>query len=145
MLTHSAAIGDQVFKLPLVYSERVFTVADPGAHIITRVPVMQPRHFTPPYLSNVPEIQHADLSGTAVKDTILVLATDGIIDVYQVHDAVKETAPRWVEVAAGGPNPALRLLRDGIGGKDLAKASFWITVEMDQPWVDDTTILVTKV
>ena len=39
-------------------------------------------------------------------------------------------------------NLAVHLLRDAIGGNDIQRASANLTVEMDERWMDDTTILV---
>ncbi|KAI5120983.1 hypothetical protein M0805_006655 [Coniferiporia weirii] len=39
-------------------------------------------------------------------------------------------------------NLAVHLLRDAIGGDDVARVSANLTVEMDERWMDDTTILV---
>lgn len=39
-------------------------------------------------------------------------------------------------------NLAVHLLRDAIGGNDINRASANLTVEMDERWMDDTTILV---
>ncbi|KAH8119538.1 protein serine/threonine phosphatase 2C [Phellopilus nigrolimitatus] len=39
-------------------------------------------------------------------------------------------------------NLAVWLLRDAIGGDDISRASANLTVEMDERWIDDTTILV---
>lgn len=41
-------------------------------------------------------------------------------------------------------NIAVQLLRDAIGGDDLTKVSANLTVEMDERWMDDTTILVQR-
>ena len=46
--------------------------------------------------------------------------------------------------SGGRPNLALRLLRDAIGGSDMARASANLTVEMDERWIDDTTVLVMR-
>lgn len=39
-------------------------------------------------------------------------------------------------------NLAVHLLLDAIGGNDIHRASANLTVEMDERWMDDTTILV---
>ena len=79
---------------------------------------------------------------------MLVLCSDGLVDVSKAHETpLAEVAARWVEVASGNMDdkPALRVLRDAMGGDDNAQVSFWLTVEMDSPWVDDTTVLVMRV
>ena len=42
----------------------------------------------------------------------------------------------------GHRNVAMQLLRDAIGGSDLSRVSANLTVEMDERWMDDTTILI---
>lgn len=81
-------------------------------------------------------------------DTVLVLATDGLIDISKAHEKpLSDVAPQWVAAAAKSLDnkPALGLLRSAMSGEDTKQASFWLTVEMDTPWVDDTTILVARV
>lgn len=39
-------------------------------------------------------------------------------------------------------NLAVHLLREAIGGADMERASANLTVEMDERWMDDTTIIV---
>ena len=39
-------------------------------------------------------------------------------------------------------NLALRLLRRALGDEDLMSISQMITLEMESPWMDDTTIIV---
>lgn len=57
---------------------------------------------------------------------------------------------RWVNVvgrAAGNRtrgNLALSLLRDGLGGDDIRLVSQKLTVEMEEKWMDDVTIIVQR-
>lgn len=131
-----------------VFPTRVFDLADPSAYILTRLSVFLPRLLTPPYISSVPDVQHIALGDTPRENTVLVLCSDGLVDVSKAHETpLAEVAARWVEVASGNMDdkPALRVLRDAMGGDDNAQVSFWLTVEMDSPWVDDTTVLVMRV
>lgn len=76
------------------------------------------------------------------------MASDGLVDISKAHEKpLPEVVPRWVEVASRNMDnkPALQVLRDGMGGADTQQVSFWLTVEMDTPWADDTTVLVTRV
>ncbi|KIP06588.1 hypothetical protein PHLGIDRAFT_72468 [Phlebiopsis gigantea 11061_1 CR5-6] len=142
------AIGDHVFKMPRIFPSRVFNLADPPAYILTRLSVFLPRLLTPPYLSGVPDVQQVALAGTRREDTVLVLCSDGLVDVSKAHEKpLAEVAARWIEVASRnmGDKPALRVLRDAMGGDDKPQVSFWLTAEMDTPWVDDTTVLVMRV
>jgi len=139
------AIGDHVFKLPTIYAQRIFKIAYPSAYILPKVDGFLPRYLTPPYLSNVPEVTHVDLSQVASKDAVLILASDGLPDLQGEHGKLPiSLAQRWVQVAVESNRPALSVLRDAMGGNNLEKASFWLTVEMDESWMDDTTIIVTR-
>ena len=53
-----------------------------------------------------------------------------------VAEVVKE------EGASGETNLALELLRHSIGGEDAKSVSRVLTLDMNTPWIDDTTILV---
>lgn len=73
------------------------------------------------------------------------MCSDGLVDVSKAHEKpLAEVVPRWVEIAGENldNNPALAVLRAAMGGKDNKQVSFWLTAEMDIPWVDDTTVLV---
>ena len=139
------ALGDHIFKLPSIYADRAFRIAYADSHIMGKADGFLPRCLTPPYLSNMPDVKHVDLSKVAPEDNVLMLASDGLGDLKNEHDKLPiPLAERWVKIAAESEKPALSVLRDAMGGDDLEKASFWITVEMDEPWMDDTTILVTR-
>ncbi|KAI0342056.1 protein serine/threonine phosphatase 2C [Trametopsis cervina] len=139
------ALGDHVFKLPSLYTERVFKIAYPDAHIVIKAEGFLPRCLTPPYLSNVPHVAHVDLGTVATEDAVLVIASDGLTDLKDEHHQVPlALAERWVQVAAASDKPALGILRDAMGGEDVEKVSFWVTVEMEDPWMDDTTVVVTR-
>lgn len=112
---------------------------------MSKVDQLLPKYLTPPYLSNVAEVKHVNLSEVANEDTVLVLASDGLTDVWNVHEQLPMMlAERWVNIATVSERPALNLLWEALGGKDLERVSFYLTVEMDQAWIDDTTIIVTK-
>ncbi len=142
-----AAIGDQVYKLPAEYTKRIFTIADPSAYILTRVTDVLPRNLTPPYLSNVPDVRYVDLKRYEDREAILILASDGLVDLYDAYDSelLKKATDNWVKIVAeGGDKPSLRLLRSAMGGDNLEKVSFWITAEMQGAWMDDTTIVTIR-
>lgn len=58
-----------------------------------------------------------------------------------VVQSMQGTDPRW---SVSRRNSAVHLLRDAIGGDDIHRVSANLTVEMDERWMDDTTILVHK-
>ncbi|KDR75423.1 hypothetical protein GALMADRAFT_556142 [Galerina marginata CBS 339.88] len=142
------AVGDFSFKLPAVYTNRVFLNSRPGFVIPEKVRSFIGRNLTPPYMSGTPDVEHIQLSG----DSFLIMCTDGMMDLYEDDrlklDAVLSKA--WVRLVgenldlAEGKNLALQLLRDGLGGTDEEKVSRMITVEMAFRWIDDTTIIVLR-
>jgi pyruvate dehydrogenase phosphatase len=119
------------------------------------------RNRTPPYISSKPDIVHRRLGPRS----LLILATDGLSELYDGAgraDMVADWALCVAEAGAGakakakverkgdsekegvgeGENLALRLLRRALGGEDLMSISQMITLDMDTPWMDDTTIIV---
>ena len=153
------AIGDQVFKLPTIYTQRVFDIADPSAHIYARLAPMLARNLTPPYVSNIPDVRIVDLSDTPVDSAVLLLASDGLADLYEAEtaEALDTTAKAWVRTISsanrraqdgqddsGASSPAVQLLRAGMAGGEVEKASWYLTVEMESPWVDDITVVVDR-
>lgn len=143
-------------KLPAEYTLRIFGSLDqrwqdqPKAALASRI-------LSPPYISNVPEMTHyvlqdAPSNPTDRPETFLVLCTDGLLELYEDFDS-QERVSRWVNIVGqalespvgiGGrrANAALDLLRDAIGGEDIETVSRNLTVEMEDRWLDDTTILV---
>ncbi|KAG6813656.1 hypothetical protein H0H92_008893 [Tricholoma furcatifolium] len=146
------AIGDHLFKLPSPYTERIFMNAKEGFQFSKDVQEFLGRNKTPPYLSNRADVEHIRLEG---KETFLVLCSDGLYELYAQripleHTDFKLAAKHWIQTVAEGlrsaskENLALYLLRDALGGDDIGLVSRMITVEMDEKWMDDTTILVQK-
>jgi pyruvate dehydrogenase phosphatase len=120
----------------------------PGVADPTPWETLLARNRTPPYISSVPDIVHRRLGPRA----FLVLATDGLSELYDGAgraDMVADWARCVAEAACSAPgkerereNLALRLLRRALGGEDLVAISQMITLDMDTPWMDDTTIIV---
>lgn len=107
------------------------------------------RHsLTPPYVSNIADVQHVALADE-ISDAYLILCTDGLMDLYCApgqHPDLSKLSVAWVHqlnlaISDGVPNRALHLLRDALGGSDEKRVSRMITVEMENRWMDDTTIL----
>ena len=116
------------------------------------------RNRTPPYISSEPDIVHRRLGPRS----FLILATDGLSELYDGAgrgDMVADWARCVAEAGTGAKaklgrrcekeeqgqqeeNLALRLLRRALGGEDLMSISQMITLDMDTPWMDDTTIIV---
>jgi pyruvate dehydrogenase phosphatase len=97
---------------------------------------------------------------TLTRRACLILCSDGLIDLYRRDkqwDNLKDIDifERWIEIAVSShsaenidpnerlcQNHALRILRNALGGKDEERVSSMITMEMEERWMDDTTIIV---
>ena len=113
------------------------------------------RIFTPPYLSNEPDVRHVNLAkikGFARGEITFILCSDGLLDLFEARDEadLKRVAQGWMESgSATDPrssdpyeNGALRILRDGLGGRNEDAVAQMLTVEMNGKWLDDITTLV---
>lgn len=100
-------------------------------------------------MSAEPEIIHRVLHPPSPGS--LILCSDGLADLYEGRGTEQEVVQRWVEVVCGdtrdpegqglGGDSALALLKDGLG-ETLENASMNLTVDMNQAWLDDTTIVI---
>lgn len=85
------------------------------------------------------------------------MSSDGLPDLYDSRDVQmsdQEMADRWVRVIGRRmrstkdvdlqSNLALRLLRDAVGGNNIELVSRNLTLEMEDKWMDDVTILVQR-
>ncbi|KAF9047274.1 protein serine/threonine phosphatase 2C [Panaeolus papilionaceus] len=146
------AVGDFAFKLPAMYTKRVFTNLEPGYDPAMRAKVEKfiDRNLTPPYMSGVPDVKHVNLRAGGVTESFIILCTDGLVDLHDERLEVDTVlSKRWIEFL--GPqlvdkenNLALNILREGLGGTNDELVSRMITVEMTERWMDDTTIIVQR-
>jgi pyruvate dehydrogenase phosphatase len=149
----TSALGDTWLKLPPIFSRRVllnfrreWNVQHPEAYIA--------RVKSPPYVSNVPDVHHIPLSrgppGQQQRDFFVISCSDGLADLYEGRTRT-DMIHRWVTVVGQAMqnttregNLALSLLRDGLGGDDIRRVSQRLTVEMEEKWMDDVTIIVQR-
>jgi pyruvate dehydrogenase phosphatase len=115
------------------------------------------RIFTPPYLSNKPEVRHvnlAEIRASKKGEITFVLCSDGLLDLFEARDEsdLKEIAQLWMELGSTTKNlrdthdnGALRILREGLGGEEVEKVVQWLTVETSGKWLDDITTLVYRI
>lgn len=114
------------------------------------------RIFTPPYLSNKPEVRHvnlAEIKGSKKGEIMFVLCSDGLLDLFEARNEpdLKDIAQRWMELGCVTNKPgvydngALRILREGLGGEDVDKVAQLLTVEISGKWLDDITTLVYRI
>lgn len=153
-LAPTRAIGDFWLKLPRMYTEDVFIHFD--AMQKESLHKYLPRLQTPPYVSAKADVYHRRIRGrqgeAAPRDVFLITCTDGMLDLAHPEplQLSQQLIDRWVGVVGRawqqrGMQPlnlALELLRNSIGGDDTELMSRNLTVEMDERWMDDTTILV---
>ncbi|KAG6372354.1 phosphatase 2C-like domain-containing protein [Boletus reticuloceps] len=157
-LAPTRAIGDTWLKIPSVYARRAFGAYIPDWISPSLVEQYASRILTPPYVSDVPDVYHFVFDTTVDRqESFLILCSDGFLDIYDnVNVALSESelAERWVHIVGsslkrrgeqGLPgNLAFDLLRDAIGGDDIDLVSRNLTLEMDDKWIDDVTVLVQR-
>jgi pyruvate dehydrogenase phosphatase len=107
---------------------------------------------SPPYVSSVPDVHHIPLPKGLPgqqRDLFLISSSDGLVDLYggltrqdMIHRWVTVVG-RTIESRTRG-NLALSLLRSGLGGDDVRLVSQKLTVEMEDKWMDDVTIIVQR-
>ncbi|KAK7437947.1 hypothetical protein VKT23_018382 [Stygiomarasmius scandens] len=104
----------------------------------------------------------ADVSNTGSLSrpkACLMMCSDGLVNLYdgELDWDPENMFEHWIRVVASESsssedqmlkasgiksNHALRLLRDALGGRDEEKVSSMMTVEMEERWMDDTTVIV---
>ncbi|KAI0042841.1 protein serine/threonine phosphatase 2C [Auriscalpium vulgare] len=138
-------IGDAPFKQPAEFTRRVLYNLYPGIPNASQWDALLARNRTPPYISARPDVTHRRLRAAPA---LLVLATDGLAELCEdVPRAAR--ASEWARCVgaayaagkAGPENLALWLLREALG-PDTMHVSQMLTLDMDTPWMDDTTIIV---
>lgn len=139
-----------------MYTRRVFKEYMPDWMSPPLVELYAGRILTPPYVSGIPDVHHYVFDTTVDRrESFLILCSDGFLDIYDNIDVtLSETAlaDRWVRIVGNSlkrqreqrlpGNLAFDLLRDAIGGEDIDLASRNLTLEMDDKWIDDVTVLV---
>nr|GAT57698.1 serine/threonine protein phosphatase 2C [Mycena chlorophos] len=150
-LAVTRAMGDFEFKLPGVYTAKVFLKSNPGFRITSKVEEFLPRNLTPPYVSAICDVQHVNVKALGATGAYLLVASDGLVDLsgdeYGMdHREPENFSKKWVEILArpeATGNRALYLLRDAMG-QTAAKVSSLLTVESETRWMDDTTVIYTS-
>lgn len=158
------AFGDVEFKLPAAYTNHVFLRATPGFRVHSSVEAFTKRNLTPPYLSAIPDVVHVGLgSGSDSSGTprFVILMSDGAIDEGLVHargETEAQSFQKWVELVGSRldakdvkpegsrenleDNLALAVLREVYGGTNEERLSAYLTLDMEERWIDDTSIQV---
>ncbi|KAJ4485296.1 protein serine threonine phosphatase 2C [Lentinula aciculospora] len=168
LIAVTRAIGDHQFKLPGIYTKRVFALTIPGMNRPEyHTQIIVDRNFTPPYVSGIPEVKYIKLEDDV--QSCLFMCSDGLLDLYggedwqEKHIAIMELCNNWVDLvgeklnsgSALLENLALFLLIRGLWGPPksftgkswtdedaLNRMSSLLTLEFKDKWMDDTTVLV---
>ncbi|KZP34532.1 protein serine/threonine phosphatase 2C [Athelia psychrophila] len=144
-LTPTRAIGDTWLKLPAMYTRTVF--AGISNDIEADADTYTRRLITPPYVIGVPDTYHHIISSP---EDFVVMYSDGLPDLHEDMDP-QILADRMVAAvgsALSSPKKsrglAMHLLRDALGNDDAASISRQLTLESDEKWMDDTSVMVQR-
>lgn len=149
-LEPTRAIGDVWLKLPGIYASRIYPNLRQKWIVPEKFKEYSKRILTPPYVSNIPDVYHHVLPDSPC---LILLASDGLVSASTQYSDIdiRETVGHWIQIVAQGldldrsSNAALTLLRHVLGGDDTQVVSRNLTVEMEERWMDDTTILIQRV
>ncbi|KAJ3735325.1 hypothetical protein DFJ43DRAFT_991839 [Lentinula guzmanii] len=101
-VTRVVTIGDYQFKLPSIYTKRVFVLTVPGMNRPGHhAQMIQDCSLTPPYVNGMPDVNYVKLDGTKA---CLILCSDGLLDLYggqdwqEKHVDIAELCKMWVEL-----------------------------------------------
>ncbi|KAJ7891301.1 phosphatase 2C-like domain-containing protein [Mycena olivaceomarginata] len=146
-LAPTRGLGDVPFKQPPSFTRRILYNLAPGFSDTAPWEICLARNLTPPYISATAEITHRPIVRHPGPH-YLVLASDGFTELCRASGR-EPVLTAWAAREAARPpqapvegNLASRLLRQAIGGEDRAGVSCMLTLDMDGPWVDDTSIVV---
>lgn len=146
-------IGDIPFKQPSEFTRKILYNIFPGYRDTSAWDEFLDRNISPPYITAEPEITHRKLCPNA-DNGFLILCSDGLADLWSTTFSDEQRmVDEWGRVVAevinkegmsGKTNLALKLLRHSIGGEDVKSVSRVLTLDMNTPWIDDTTIVIQK-
>jgi len=144
-------IGDIPFKQPSEFTRKILYNIFPGYRDTSAWDEFLDRNISPPYITAEPEVTHRKLRPNA-DNGFLILCSDGLADLWSTTFSDEQRmANEWGRVVAevvnregisGKTNLALKLLRHSIGGEDVKSVSKVLTLDMNTPWIDDTTIVI---
>ena len=147
----SLGIGDIPFKQPPEFTRKILYNIFPGYRDTSAWDEFLDRNISPPYITAEPEITHRKLCPNT-RNGFLILCSDGLADLWSsTFPDEQRMVDEWGRVVAevvnkegfsGKTNLALKLLRHSIGGEDTKGVSKVLTLDMNTPWIDDTTIVI---
>ncbi|KAH8834830.1 protein serine/threonine phosphatase 2C [Flagelloscypha sp. PMI_526] len=140
------ALGDMMFKLPNIWTQRVLACSEPPMHPGMGVDILPSRNITPLYLSNIAEVPHIDLSGPDGENkSVLFLASDGLANLF-IQEGREESVDELfgeciMQANMNSDNLALDLLWHAIGSQDLVVEMLETGAARGRSRIDDTTII----
>ncbi|KAJ7647470.1 phosphatase 2C-like domain-containing protein [Roridomyces roridus] len=147
-LEPTRAMGDAWLKLPSLYTSRIFSNLDQDWISQENLRRCAARISTPPYVSNIPDVFHREMIPN--RPWFLILSSDGLSST-EIYTGMDNMVRAWTQCVghtldARPPTvyAALSLLRAAIGGQDERKVSRNLTVEMEERWMDDISILIQR-
>ncbi|KAJ3971079.1 protein serine threonine phosphatase 2C [Lentinula raphanica] len=103
LIAVTRAIGDHQFKLPSIYTKRVFALAIPGMNRPEyHTELILNCNLTPPYVSGVPDVRYFKLDNNA--KACLIMSSDGLLDLYggqdwqEQHVDIADLCKTWVDL-----------------------------------------------
>lgn len=150
-LAVTRAVGDYAFKLPRIYTEKIFLNVEPGFRVPAAIESFIPRNLSPPYVSNIASVRHADLHAQSNCEYFILMCSDGLVDLYMDDpnraESITSLVQKWVEIVGDVvrddiKEAMLRLLRHALGAEDIDSVSCMLTVDMPVAYMDDTTIVL---
>ncbi|KAF9533622.1 phosphatase 2C-like domain-containing protein [Crepidotus variabilis] len=151
-LAPTRCFGDIPFKQPPTFTRRILYNLFPGFHNTSPWEEFLVRNLTPPYISAEPEIVHRKLddglsaeamasptapSSPSTNNPHIISSWAYSMSLVHPTECVADAEP-WSK----RDNMALRLLRRAVGGEDRYGVSKVLTLDMDEAWIDDTSIVV---
>lgn len=150
-LAVTRAVGDYAFKLPRIYTEKIFLNVEPGFRVPAAIESFIPRNLSPPYVSNIASVRHVDLHAQSSCEYFILMCSDGLVDLYMDDpnraESITSLVQKWVEIVGDVvrddiKEAMLRLLRHALGAEDIDSVSCMLTVDMPVAYIDDTTIVL---
>ncbi|GAW09114.1 phophatase 2c family protein [Lentinula edodes] len=150
LIAVTRAIGDHQFKLPSIYTKRVFSLTIPGMNRPDHTQIIVKRNLTPPYVSGIPEVKYVKLHDGA--RACLFMCSDGLLDLYggenwqEKHIDIAELCKTWVDLVGEKldsssqsfdpkENLALFLLNRGLRGPPRSyTGEIWTSGWMTRPF-----------
>lgn len=150
-LAVTRAVGDHAFKLPRIYTEKIFLNVKPGFRVPAAIESFIPRNLSPPYVSNLASVRYVNLHAQSGCDYFILMCSDGLVDLYTDNpdraESLASLVQKWVGIVGDVvrddiQEAMLRLFRHALGAEDIDSVSCMLTVDMPVAYMDDTTIIL---